>query len=110
MRISDWSSDVCSSDLLEGLVVDRGALEILDLLVEQRAVEHRRRTRIPFERDIGLADRQRFQVRIAAGAGVVDELGQARRIGRIGAGWAPGGRAVILGQVDRKSTRQNYSH
>src|SRR3546814_5326441 len=44
---------------LEGLVVDRGALEILDLLVEQRAVEHRRRTRIPFERDIGLADRQR---------------------------------------------------
>src|SRR3546814_15918424 len=25
MRISDWSSDVCSSDLLSGLIVGRGA-------------------------------------------------------------------------------------
>src|SRR3546814_17078360 len=39
MRISDWSSDVCSSDLVEDLVADRhaGALEL-----GQRVAVHRR--------------------------------------------------------------------
>src|SRR3546814_17186499 len=32
MRISDWSSDVCSSDLLDVLVVDLHALQSIDLL------------------------------------------------------------------------------
>src|SRR3546814_434010 len=32
MRISDWSSDVCSSDLLDVLVVDLHALQAIDLL------------------------------------------------------------------------------
>src|SRR3546814_10828719 len=56
MRISDWSSDVCSSDLCEPLLkrggvvlqfpnvgrkpIDSGASEILDAPVRQRDLEH----------------------------------------------------------------------
>src|SRR3546814_18227540 len=34
MRISDWSSDVCSSDLAQQLAVDAAVLQALDLLVD----------------------------------------------------------------------------
>src|SRR3546814_14513852 len=38
MRISDWSSDVCSSDLIRILVADRPALRTLARVVERIAV------------------------------------------------------------------------
>src|SRR3546814_1471720 len=47
MRISDWSSDVCSSDLRRDHATERGA----------ERVEHRNRQRPHFERKT-LADRQ----------------------------------------------------
>src|SRR3546814_17970126 len=34
MRISDWSSDVCSSDLLDGLILDAAGREVADARVE----------------------------------------------------------------------------
>src|SRR3546814_837361 len=56
MRISDWSSDVCSSDLLETLlalrVVDRGnihqALELTLAVIAQECqdLDHRRRSAV----------------------------------------------------------------
>src|SRR3546814_2729341 len=47
MRISDWSSDVCSSDLLEcGIAVASGAR----VTEQARFVQHRERYRIQLER------------------------------------------------------------
>src|SRR3546814_4175202 len=49
MRISDWSSDVCSSDLAEGL---EGRLRIVD----------KRHHDLPVARGIGLADEREIAV------------------------------------------------
>src|SRR3546814_13177564 len=63
MRISDWSSDVCSSDLhvLEEEVLD-GLVEAID---RQRADARE----IPFGGDVELIRDRWFQIRIAAGGG-----------------------------------------
>src|SRR3546814_10033962 len=41
MRISDWSSDVCSSDLMPLQVVERHMRGLLDRPVEMRAADER---------------------------------------------------------------------
>src|SRR3546814_8765121 len=41
MRISDWSSDVCSSDLSEGRGADTVAAELLDFLADRLKVHLR---------------------------------------------------------------------
>src|SRR3546814_5540112 len=99
MRISDWSSDVCSSDLL-AYPLDRGFLilgheppavraEHLDRAIA-RLVRHAARSLHPIaEIDIGQAHRARAQDVIHD-----DEIAEA----------------VALGMVDRKSTRLNSSH
>src|SRR3546814_3714833 len=113
MRISDWSSDVCSSDLLDrvlgqvrhavhGVVdadavpVDGGRLRQLVLEVHEDLLALARADRRP-------------------GRDAVVEPGARRRL----AGWqklrlaGPGGEEARLGRLregDRKSTRLNSSH
>src|SRR3546814_9699567 len=108
MRISDWSSDVCSSDLAVGVVkaverhragdVDAGReAEAQPLLVEQAANDVQ-----PF----GVGDAElridRRALQIGRDAVLPDALGDARSFGFQFA-------ALII-VIDRKSTRLNSSH
>src|SRR3546814_7035078 len=114
MRISDWSSDVCSSDL--------GRVE------QKRGLGDRQRARVPGQRlaRVHLAAAQHVQ-EAAAGAGV-ERLGAAQRAGveqlHPGLEAAQYAFEAIQGHVlsdlhgnvaesypiDRKSTRLNSSH
>src|SRR3546814_7950113 len=85
MRISDWSSDVCSSDLVDDIR--------LDVLVEGGERDDRLVVGIPFDRQIILVSAVGIEVRIAATAGEqgavevdargdVDEIGARHRLAR----------------------------
>src|SRR3546814_8158839 len=99
MRISDWSSDVCSSDLTEGLALR----EMVADAVAHRA-DFLKLTEIeaaaPDER---LDRRQKFaaEVAVAGGGARADEcrLFPRQRL-----------RFIIGDRRDRKSTRLNSSH
>src|SRR3546814_19998361 len=52
MRISDWSSDVCSSDLVH----DGGSEAALDRVVEEDRVQHVARGGVETEGDVGEAE------------------------------------------------------
>src|SRR3546814_3270598 len=67
MRISDWSSDVCSSDLLGG----RGHRRI-DVVVDQRKESLRQASQVPL-RDLRL-------VAVGVAAGVIDRAEDGRRV------------------------------
>src|SRR3546814_4240206 len=88
MRISDWSSDVCSSDLIAGA--------------------HAAGSPLLHRRPVVLA--QRLHERELAGAlqplAAVDDHNLAVHVGRA-VGQQEGGE---VGQLDRKSTRLNSSH
>src|SRR3546814_8678115 len=126
MRISDWSSDVCSSDLpighgaivRGGIAVDLdpipsfGMADVVDHDVVMLAPEEgdRREAFSPAEhvacrrRTLPLGDRPMLDADIVAGLGV----GPARDIAcREDAGRARFEEGV---DQDRKSTRLNYSH
>src|SRR3546814_10872178 len=102
MRISDWSSDVCSSDLVAALERhpvdrvanavyrhDRGLLYALDPDVQGAAVAGTVR--------LGLS---------RCGLAVAGRLGS----GRAAAGAAVAGLLLVVLALDRKSTRLNSSH
>src|SRR3546814_16114020 len=71
MRISDWSSDVCSSDLVADAVVDGTLLGVLQDLVGLvdvlegpfRLLVARIAVRVPFHRELAVALLQRLGVR-----------------------------------------------
>src|SRR3546814_8528164 len=101
MRISDWSSDVCSSDLITSLDAPEDRLwrwqatgELLALLVEFQRPQPRREARQLVRRP-PLRWRWAERQRIAFGAR--PELLVQPHIARVAAG-------------DRKSTRLNSSH
>src|SRR3546814_9526022 len=99
MRISDWSSDVCSSDLLAGELGQQVRMQRRAMLVgEPGDAQERRDPAHPH--DVGLDD--------LGGTGV-EELGEAIRGVEVladGDGHRdPGGELE-----DRKSTRLNSSH
>src|SRR3546814_2910784 len=101
MRISDWSSDVCSSDLI---TVDSIAAAVgVDVVIHPRA----RAALEAYYTDKGGLNEQRLRMaRVPAGA----ELIENRMSG------APGirlGNIFIMAgvpHIDRKSTRLNSSH
>src|SRR3546814_7354178 len=100
MRISDWSSDVCSSDLNLDEHVDRGAVDREDrrALAGRQRPDYRRLFAVadePLVADDGhlAGDRQR------AGAGAWD-----------GADLHPAQHHGLCDARDRKSTRLNSSH
>src|SRR3546814_7643130 len=79
MRISDWSSDVCSSDLLFAELVGRRRVRF-DLLIqlyvddERTPIERVARWEVP-ERKVG-------DVEIATGAAALDDRSEERRVGK----------------------------
>src|SRR3546814_4681470 len=104
MRISDWSSDVCSSDLVAGALDDdavaRPHAEAPDLVaVVQGDVRHHH----PADGDGGEPP-DRGQL---AGAADLDVDGLQRRLRAFGGEFMRDGRKRLL---DRKSTRLNSSH
>src|SRR3546814_6930369 len=107
MRISDWSSDVCSSDLLAAL--GKGVAVVAEQ--ERTRVRHprvrQRVLRIDRDRMLVHADR----VQEVASAHRVEVLA-ALEVEIVGAGVGGGvvlQRAALL-RADRKSTRLNSSH
>src|SRR3546814_7135464 len=107
MRISDWSSDVCSSDLTTAISFGLGGPIVTDLAV------------VP-ELRLGQLTASDVEVRVERGGGFSQEVGAA---GRIGASFLqryrvlldPGAGRMVLAPgrtatADRKSTRLNSSH
>src|SRR3546814_11964292 len=80
MRISDWSSDVCSSDLIRG----QGSAEVGLGLYPREAIlldadqEGIRRPRLFGQRAVGGRDQARKQIDHAGGAGNGAELARPR--------------------------------
>src|SRR3546814_9894571 len=111
MRISDWSSDVCSSDLLGGGLGLRrliAARKGLDRRFERAHAEHldidRELFDQPLEIEIGAA---RAGQQHAAKRGHPYLVGVGRKIiARVHIGRGIG----VDGLADRKSTRLNSSH
>src|SRR3546814_1822810 len=112
MRISDWSSDVCSSDLVEAeralVAVHAEVVAGVAALVEGRPpVAHLVALRRLDLDDVGAVVAEQLRaVRPAEHAGAVDDLeaGEcAALISGVGHGIPPCG-------IDRKSTRLNSRH
>src|SRR3546814_1492971 len=95
MRISDWSSDVCSSDLAAVAVAQVHAVRVGGEIVEQRGVGDR--------------DAVRETGRSAAVLKIAGRVGLLLRQRRDGGG-ARLERAPVDGGEDRKSPRLNSSH
>src|SRR3546814_9132702 len=100
MRISDWSSDVCSSDLQDLPARDQARLQVLFAEYLQR---------LAFTIDIpeSLASRARFELARNEPAAAEQDLLAALRL-------APKLEGALLNLADlyrdRKSTRLNSSH
>src|SRR3546814_6679449 len=103
MRIRDWSSDVCSSDLPFALVLDRRPVRRVDPQQDRR---------------LALVGRFEFREERRVGAGVHDLVVQLQRLDALVVEAAPGdgpaevaalGRRLRDGE-DRKSTSPNSSH
>src|SRR3546814_10229783 len=67
MRISDWSSDVCSSDLADGL---RGDMTSLNFSQKFAALDHLESVRIYITHGLAGRENQMPRPRISAGAAV----------------------------------------
>src|SRR3546814_5678653 len=105
MRISDWSSDVCSSDLLllTGLCLNGGC----GLLLLRLGGRDRRQLLAAFGRPVEL-----FDLRILAQIGnrLLDDLVR-HHVENLLARFLEGRRRRLAAFLeDRKSTRLNYSH
>src|SRR3546814_3877941 len=102
MRISDWSSDVCSSDLLEvGAEVDRGfqGQYLLRGRLDAEVAQHGLVGELHLGGGDGDTHAAGLQQRSAA------ELHVGALVERTGAG-----AAAVAEAQDRKSTRLNSSH
>src|SRR3546814_3060065 len=93
MRISDWSSDVCSSDLIEQLTLDRGAAHLKDELAVRYAELVYNGFWFAPEREMLQAAIDHSQEKVAGTVRLKLYKGSVNVIGR-----------------DRKSTRLNSSH
>src|SRR3546814_2221851 len=100
MRISDWSSDVCSSDLYRLDVAGMGVVVLVDAVDLDAAVERREG-----HCQGGFGEAVARQEGLGREAGNGKGLGEA--LERLGAHHL----AADTGDApDRKSTRLNYSH
>src|SRR3546814_8338893 len=98
MRISDWSSDVCSSDL--DVVVVTAAKAYTAILHHPEAPALGAIVRIQlFERNHAMRNALHLQVMVGAGH-VIEQQHST----------VPAADELLQGQEDRKSTRLNSSH
>src|SRR3546814_8383805 len=110
MRISDWSSDVCSSDLAEDDLAPRGVDRVID--VDDRRFRAFEAVEAGAD-EVGAALGEHLRGDVVGDAAVLDEAGDEVELGRAGAGEADFDflEADADEQVeDRKSTRLNSSH
>src|SRR3546814_8559008 len=100
MRISDWSSDVCSSDLVAAPFVLILPRRIGCGLGFRRRVEiHAGKVRLQTE----AFKESRCLMRVAVAGQLLDgETDEARKLDSV--------HGVSIGHLDRKSTRLNSSH
>src|SRR3546814_3046057 len=99
MRISDWSSDVCSSDLeAESIQFESGAIRQL-----AKAADGSLRD------GLSLLDQALAYTGAAAGAGKHDDAGVATMLGSVDRSRI-GALLSALAAGDRQSTRLNSSH
>src|SRR3546814_2077264 len=97
MRISDWSSDVCSSDLLEHASLDGGARA--DLVDAQNLVADHPKADLHHRELAGPGDlEQRQMLRLGSFGGNAEFAATQLRI------------PFLAQLLDRKSTRLNSSH
>src|SRR3546814_13664319 len=90
MRISDWSSDVCSSDLRdlrEQLVADRVAQRVVDRLEAVEVEDHQRAARLRLDR---MAERAAEILGEVEPVGQAGEIVEARHAGDLQIGRASG--------------------
>src|SRR3546814_1715443 len=104
MRISDWSSDVCSSDLVEGRQVDVVGRQRVEQELRQRRglLQARVQARCAFAAHQGvrvLALGQEQEERLAAATRAMESVLPRMRES-----------TDSIARVDRKSTRLNSSH
>src|SRR3546814_6821697 len=116
MRISDWSSDVCSSDLFDDL--DACIVAVYDRLVEQLGAElvsavtaadddPRSQVRASLDCIVRFVDDDRRRGQVL----YVEALGnESLNRRRVETGHALVSLVERAGTEDRKSTRLNYSH
>src|SRR3546814_10585984 len=111
MRISDWSSDVCSSDLVE-IKHEKGhdivIVDIVDVVECGRANQpppHAHRYKVKIDHIYHVFDR-RFvtgrEILVAGGKTPIEKYELEKRL--------HGGHYDSIGVEDRKSTRLNSSH
>src|SRR3546814_9859794 len=124
MRISDWSSDVCSSDLF-WLGIDLGALgqhQVGDALIRVGLLRARLHDHATIEHGLARPETDATEILVAGamGGGVIDLVLVVEMHTRVGGeqsgefglcAWrcelhAP----VVTDQLDRKSTSMNPSH
>src|SRR3546814_2645475 len=110
MRISDWSSDVCSSDLQAGVldpVAQQPLVAIEHLALPQRAAEILELERLPLHGHAADAADDLGKPVVAAAALREHQVAVERAIGD-----RPGAQARVdlVELLDRKSTRLNSSH
>src|SRR3546814_10321172 len=135
MRISDWSSDVCSSDLCHGRQLRKAKLCRRHALEDRQGgttrLQHQCRVAAGGGRYRQVLDREAVGETEAIGADleIADEIGECEALRRIGSPQDedvcthPAGQAVLSAAavhavvadaavegVDRKSTRLNSSH
>src|SRR3546814_2684741 len=117
MRISDWSSDVCSSDLVAGVPLDALLVELLALVGGELVTVEPVGDLLGHELEGGVGPPERLRVErvVLVAVAVVVALDRPVDVAHV----APGGVAVLVvhgaedaGQraEDRKSTRLNSSH
>src|SRR3546814_3305703 len=105
MRISDWSSDVCSSDLVLGAIFRRKAEVGVEAAADVVAIQHVDLVALGEELLLDLHGQGRL-----ASAGKAGEP-QHTAVVTVAHGAAIGREAVLdRDDVDRKSTRLNSSH
>src|SRR3546814_8796245 len=107
MRISDWSSDVCSSDLMKKAKLDDGVVKRQLAMLSSMTSDERKKP------DLIKASRKQ---RIAVGSGTsVQDVNKLlkqhkdatrimKRVQKMGK------KGMLRGGLDRKSTRLNSSH
>src|SRR3546814_1784940 len=114
LRISDWSSDVCSSDLGQARGEHRAAPDLKALLAALADAAHDdvfyRRRIDPRPRDDAIQHRARHVGRMPSGEPAAAlAAGGAHRFNDIGFGHAEFSIEFVF-ETDRKSTRLNSSH
>src|SRR3546814_5626205 len=114
MRISDWSSDVCSSDLIKGILCAEDALKARDhgagtIILSNHGGRQLDAAVAPMEMLPAVVERLQGSAEVILDGGVRRGTDMLKAIA-LGAAACMGGRIGLYGLGDRKSTSRNSSN